>query len=425
MGAMKPITVTSKDYPGISAKIYHNRHEKNGSSYDSFTLAYYLLGKLKRETFADLNEATAEGKEAIKRIASGEQSVLELKSRDREIYLRATGHIAPLGIELDVCARDHAALLTALDGRATPIEAIQFFLKQNSKTLPRITVRDAVDKCLLQAEKDGKSKVRMHELDFYLDKFADSMQCEVSALTPDIISQYLSGLNVSDRTKANCRAVLAYFGRWLVLRGYLERGTNLLENVQKYSKRNGKIHIFTPAEISRLIEKSSDELLPYLVIGAFAGLRGAEILRLDWSEVDLQDGFIEVKAENAKTDVRRLVPIKPNLAAWLRPLQEKSGPVCSLKSISNYFLRLVAAVNKVLPEGVDPMVWKKNALRHSCISYRIAECADVARVADESGNSPAIIRTNYLRRVKPARAAEWFGITPVNAVEPGKISKMA
>jgi integrase len=423
---MKPITVTSKDYPGISAKIYHNRHEKNGSSYDSFTLAYYLLGKLKRETFADLNEATAEGKEAIKRIASGEQSVLELKSRDREIYLRATGHIAPLGIELDVCARDHAALLTTLDGRATPIEAIQFFLKQNSKTLPRITVRDAVDKCLLQAEKDGKSKVRMHELDFYLDKFADSMQCEVSALTPAIIKAYLVGLNVSARTKRNCQDILTYFGRWVVLHGYLERGTNLLDGIDKYKKRRtGEIHIFTPAEISMLIEKSSDELLPYIAIGAFAGLRGAEILRLDWSEVDLQDGFIEVKAENTKTDVRRLVPIKPNLAAWLRPLQEKSGPVCSLKSISNYFLRLVAAVNKVLPEGVDPMVWKKNALRHSCISYRIAECADVARVADESGNSPAIIRTNYLRRVKPARAAEWFGITPVNAVEPGKISKMA
>jgi hypothetical protein len=42
------------------------------------------------------------------------------------------------------------------------------------------------------------------------------------------------------------------------------------------------------------------------------------------------------------------------------------------------------------------MKWKKNALRHSYISYRVAECADVARVVDESGNSPAVIKSNYL-----------------------------
>jgi hypothetical protein len=33
-------------------------------------------------------------------------------------------------------------------------------------------------------------------------------------------------------------------------------------------------------------------------------------------------------------------------------------------------------------------------------------------VADESGNSPAIIKANYLRRVKPEAAAEWFSIRP-------------
>ena len=70
------------------------------------------------------------------------------------------------------------------------------------------------------------------------------------------------------------------------------------------------------------------------------------------------------------------------------------------------------------------MRWKKNALRHSYISYRVAESADVARVADESGNSPAIIKANYLKRVKPDQAAEWFNVMPAGAVEPGKIAAM-
>jgi hypothetical protein len=86
-------------------------------------------------------------------------------------------------------------------------------------------------------------------------------------------------------------------------------------------------------------------------------------------------------------------------------------------------MKLVAKINKALPKNTpdkDKMKWKKNALRHSYISYRVAECADVARVADESGNSPGIIKTNYLKRVKPDQAAEWFNIMPA-AVEDGKI----
>jgi integrase len=178
----------------------------------------------------------------------------------------------------------------------------------------------------------------------------------------------------------------------------------LMEHVPVYrNKRIGKIEIFTPEQMSALIEKADHRLLPYLVIGAFAGLRGEEIKRLDWSEIDLTDGFIEVAADKAKTDTRRLVPIKENLKAWLLPIAKERGPVCPFKNVVNQLMQLVAVAN---------VEWKRNALRHSFISYRVAECADVPRVADESGNSPAIIRTNYLQRVKPKQAQAWFGIMP-------------
>jgi hypothetical protein len=45
------------------------------------------------------------------------------------------------------------------------------------------------------------------------------------------------------------------------------------------------------------------------VMGAFAGLRDAEIKRLDWSEIDLVRGHIEVKASKAKSARRRIVQI--------------------------------------------------------------------------------------------------------------------
>ena len=48
----------------------------------------------------------------------------------------------------------------------------------------------------------------------------------------------------------------------------------------------------------------------------------------------------------------------------------------------------------------------------------------MTRVADESGNSPAIIRANYLRRVKPDQAAEWFNVMPAASVPEGKVTEL-
>src|SRR5207237_5884983 len=88
--------------------------------------------------------------------------------------------------------------------------------------------------------------------------------------------------------------------------------------------------IFTVDELRALLEAAAaqaPDVLPVLAIGAFAGLRDAEIKRLDWSEVDLARGFIEVKAAKAKSARRRIVPIQPNLTEWLRPYAAMKGSV--------------------------------------------------------------------------------------------------
>jgi len=56
--------------------------------------------------------------------------------------------------------------------------------------------------------------------------------------------------------------------------------------------------------------------------------------------------------------------------------------------------------------------WQVNALRHSFISYRVAESKDMAATALEAGNSPKVIFQNYRELVTPAEAKAWFGIMP-------------
>ena len=74
-----------------------------------------------------------------------------------------------------------------------------------------------------------------------------------------------------------------------------------------------------------------------------------------------------------------------------------------------------------LPDGTavkyQRCPWKKNALRHSYISYRVAEVQDVPKVALEAGNSGPMIFQHYRELVQPKAAKEWFGILPAKKVE--------
>ena len=76
-----------------------------------------------------------------------------------------------------------------------------------------------------------------------------------------------------------------------------------------------------------MLAAAPDSFKPVLAIQAFAGLRSAEVMRLDWQNVKLARGHIEITAANAKTASRRIVPILPNLAAWLKDAAKKSGKI--------------------------------------------------------------------------------------------------
>lgn len=82
----------------------------------------------------------------------------------------------------------------------------------------------------------------------------------------------------------------------------------------------GGIEIFTPDQLAALLHAARPEMIPHLALGAFAGLRTAEIQRLHWSDLKLDRGFVEVGKDKAKRRSRRLIPILPALSAWLLQL---------------------------------------------------------------------------------------------------------
>ncbi len=193
-----------------------------------------------------------------------------------------------------------------------------------------------------------------------------------------------------------------------------------MESVPLWKMKDGEIEIFTPDEMTLLLALAPANLVPFLSIGAFAGLRSAEIERLDWAKVDLEGGYITVDASIAKTNSRRLVPIAPNLKAWLGDHKKHHGKVLELANVVNALKRLVTATRpaaapdavKLPPPAVE---WRHNALRHSFCSYRLAEVKSAAQVSLEAGNSPQMVFRHYRELVTEKQAQAWFAITPETA----------
>jgi len=169
-----------------------------------------------------------------------------------------------------------------------------------------------------------------------------------------------------------------------------------------------------------LLAHAPSKLTPFFALGAFAGLRTEEIMRLEWQDIRFEQDVIEVSAAKAKTASRRLVPLLPALREWLKPLRKKTRSVMEFNSYTP-FNRARSSFCKSgikIEAAVKVFVWKSNALRHSYASYRLAEVKDAAQVALEMGNSPSMLFRNYRELVTGQQAAEWFSILPPGQKDP-------
>jgi integrase len=179
----------------------------------------------------------------------------------------------------------------------------------------------------------------------------------------------------------------------------------LLARVEKRTEKPSPVEIFTPSELTALFKNASPEIATCIALSAFCGLRSQEILSLEWSDVDRRPGFVEIAASKSKTQTRRLVPISDNLSRWLAIAPRNAARVWQ-HSKAWFF----EAIRNTASDA--KLTWKQNALRHSFISYRLAEIQDVNRVALEAGNSPQMIFRHYRELATPEQARTWFEIKP-------------
>ena len=115
-----------------------------------------------------------------------------------------------------------------------------------------------------------------------------------------------------------------------VKHGYCDR--NPVKLVDRPSRENGDVNFLTVEQVvSLLLHAEKYELVPYVALGVFAGLRPERELRaLDWSKVSISERTIRIDASLAKTRQRRVIEIGDALVAYLTPYAKRRGPVVDM-----------------------------------------------------------------------------------------------
>ena len=384
-------------------KIYRDR-KPEGTYY---RVAYHLGGKRHRLSFNDFEKAKDEAEAKAAQLSRGDVDAVQLSGRDRLEYSRAKDAVKEFDLPVDAVAIEYKEARKLLDGVAL-LDAARFYARHHHRGVKRKPVADAVQEMIAAKTAKGVSDVYLADLRYRLGTFAETFHCDVSALAPDDVAAFFQQLGLSPCSHNNYMRTLRTFLAFAQRHGWLSKEIDLLCKVEKRGEKRAPVEIFTPSELAALLGNASFELAPCIALGAFAGLRSAEILRLEWSYIERHQGFIEVAAHKAKTAARRIVPISENLAQWLAIAPRAS--TCVWPHTKDPFFK---AMRRVADNA--KITWKQNGLRHSFISYRLGEIQDVNRMALEAGNSPQMIFRHYRELATPEQARTWFSISPAKA----------
>ena len=412
----KPIPNTKKEpletitIKGASVAIYWTPSKKSGREYPGHTLSYTEAGKRKRTFVTDFEKAKSDAKSIARQLSEGTGHTHSLSHGEVADYTTALQILRKHpGVTLGQALSEWAAASKILDGGSI-ISACEHFTRfQKKKAIPRITVSTAVKDFLAAKERAGVSKRYTDQLKYRLKPFTKRFRCDVASITTSDLQSFLDDTRLSPRTRINYRESIQTLFNHLRRHGFLPREESTeAEHLDRPKATPTDIGIYTPENIQRVLDytlPAKNNLASIgIALGAFAGLRSAEIHRLSWS--DIGEKYITIKPLTAKTGSRRIIPILDPLKAVIDIVGRGKGAIHDYKNETHLCGQISAAFSGV---GIEPI---HNGLRHSFCSYRLAQIKNAAQVSLEAGNSPKTLFKHYAELVTEEQATAWFNIAP-------------
>jgi integrase len=268
------------------------------------------------------------------------------------------------------------------------------------------TISEIIQRMIADAETAKRRARTVQDLKFRLERFNRAFgDRQLASIELEELQSWLDSCAPSPRSRINYATKVSQLYNYAIRHQWVEK--NLTDRLTWPSAEDKPVEVFPPREAAALLEHADDfGLLPFVAIGLFAGLRSAELLRLNWSAVKLSEQRIMVDAQGAKKRSRRVVEINDTLAAWLTKCGKTQGRIVETTEdgITGLMNRLAKAAG--LPK------WKHNGLRHSFGTYHLALHGDPVKTAFQMGNSPVMVHNHYKGLVSNGDVKTYWSLRP-------------
>jgi integrase len=300
------------------------------------------------------------------------------------------------------------------------VEAVNDALQRKHLTEKSLSIEDASKKMLEEKIQTNRKERTIRSLRGNLKRIAETFpNRKISTITTEELRVWLRDLSKTHRirTQKNYRNEANNLFNWCALNGFCNNNPLLPIPIPKEDWTPPVI--LSLDEVRRLLwlglhgEKKHDRMcLATCVLGLFAGIRTAEINRLDWEAVNLDKRQIRIGHKIAKKRQMRVIDITPQLAGWLKVSKQQKSKVTYLceSGVSDCVAKFRRRAGFA--------EWSKkqrNAMRSTFASMHFVKFGDIQKTVLAMGHSPKneqVLFDHYRNIVSKEDAEEFFNLSP-------------
>lgn len=187
---------------------------------------------------------------------------------------------------------------------------------------------------------------------------------------------------------------------WAVKRGLISR--NPMAGMTREESHHERDFAVPKADVEKILKFAHPRLRQFLLVLYGTGMRRGEVLSLEWTEVDLDTGFISLPKRKTKNGKDREVPLSTNVRTILEmiprdgmnpyvfPAPHRLGQAVNHATVSDWWQKARDCAGVVGPKGQP--IWL-HSLRHSFATDLIVAGMPVEVVMSICGwSSPEMMR---------------------------------
>ncbi len=254
---------------------------------------------------------------------------------------------------------------------------------------------------VLQSRVDMRARPEhLRPLAVKLNRLSETFGSQLcDAIQTEDLERYIRLRAKSAHTWRNYRRDAGLVFRFAIKRGRASK--NPADAISRPEFENEPVPILRWWNLLDILSSAGSESIPYIALGAFAGLRPFELNRVSAGSINLATRTITIEARHSKSRQRRFVHIEDALYGWLRGRSLEPKTYWQVHRLIH--LASTAAAVYLAPD----------VLRHSFASHHLALYGSAAKTAHELGHrSEEMLYRHYRELVSKEDGERYFSLFP-------------